>query len=77
MTLHQANITFLSTRNPSLVANDVKQAVNTWFKSQAENFYDKGVRCPVSHYKNCFKNDEDYIETQFKVCSSNSNKNVL
>ena len=30
-------------RNPSLVANNVKKVVNTWFKSQAGNFNDEGV----------------------------------
>ena len=35
-TSHQANIIFSSIRNPSFVANNVKQPVNTWFKHKRE-----------------------------------------
>ena len=56
------NITFLSMGNSSLVANNVKQAINTWLKLQAGNCYDESIQRLAPRYEKCFKNDGIYIE---------------
>ena len=60
-----------------MVANNVEQAVNAWFKSEAGNFYDEVIQRLVHRYGKCLKNDENYMETLFKVSTLNSNKNIL
>jgi hypothetical protein len=40
--------------------NEVKEAVNMWFASQAASFYDAGIQKLVSRYK-CLNNCESYI----------------
>jgi hypothetical protein len=42
--------------------NEVKEAVTTWFASQAAAFYDEGIQKMVQRYYKCLKNDENYVE---------------
>jgi histone-lysine N-methyltransferase SETMAR len=41
--------------------NEVKEAVNTWFASQAASFYNAGIKKVVPHYK-CLKNGGNYVK---------------
>jgi hypothetical protein len=41
--------------------NDVKEAVNTWFASQAASFYNAGIQKLVPHYK-CLNSGGNYVE---------------
>jgi hypothetical protein len=38
------------------VDNGVKEAINTWFASQAASFYDAGIQKLVPCYDKCLKN---------------------
>jgi histone-lysine N-methyltransferase SETMAR len=42
--------------------NKVKEAVYTWFASQAESFYDAGIQKLVPYYDKCLKNGGNYVE---------------
>jgi hypothetical protein len=42
--------------------NEVKEAVNTWFSSQATSFYDAGIKKLVPRYDKCLKNCGNYVE---------------
>jgi histone-lysine N-methyltransferase SETMAR len=42
--------------------NEVKEAVSTWFASQAAAFYDEGIQKLVQRYDKCLKNDGNYVE---------------
>jgi hypothetical protein len=42
--------------------NEVKEAVNTWFASQAASFCDAGIQKLVPCYNKCLKNGGNYIE---------------
>jgi hypothetical protein len=42
--------------------NEVKEAVSTWFVSQAAAFYDEGIQKLVQRYDKCLKNDGNYVE---------------
>jgi histone-lysine N-methyltransferase SETMAR len=42
--------------------NEVKEAVNTWFASQAASFYDAGIQKLVPHYDRCLNNGGNYVE---------------
>jgi histone-lysine N-methyltransferase SETMAR len=42
--------------------NDVKEAVTTWFASQAAAFYDEGTQKLVQRYDKCLNNDGNYVE---------------
>jgi hypothetical protein len=42
--------------------DDVKEAVNTRFSSQAAPFYDAGIQKLVLHYEKCFNNGGNYVE---------------
>jgi hypothetical protein len=41
--------------------SEVKEAVNTWFASQAASFYDTGIQKLVPCYK-CLNNGGNYVE---------------
>jgi hypothetical protein len=41
--------------------NEVKEAVNTWFASQAASFYNAEIQKLVARYK-CLNNGENYVE---------------
>jgi hypothetical protein len=41
--------------------DEVKEAVNTWFASQAASFYDAGIQKMVPRYK-CLNNGGIYVE---------------
>jgi hypothetical protein len=41
---------------------DVKEAVNTWFSSQAASFYDAGIQKLVPRYDKCLNNGGNYVE---------------
>jgi hypothetical protein len=40
----------------------VKEAINTWFVSQAASFYDAGIQKLVTHYDKCLNNGGNYVE---------------
>jgi hypothetical protein len=40
-----------------------KEAVNTWFASQAASLYDAGIQKLVSHYDKCLNNFGNYVES--------------
>jgi hypothetical protein len=42
--------------------DDVKEAVNTWFSSQAASFYDAGIQKLVPRYDKCLNNGGNCIE---------------
>jgi hypothetical protein len=42
--------------------NEVKEAVNTWFASQAASFYDAGIQKLVPPYDKCLNNGGNYVE---------------
>jgi hypothetical protein len=42
--------------------NEVKEAINTWFASQAATFYDAGIQKLVTHYDKCLNNGGNYVE---------------
>jgi histone-lysine N-methyltransferase SETMAR len=42
--------------------NEVKEAVNTWFASQAASFCDAGIQKLVPRYDKCFDNGGNYVE---------------
>jgi hypothetical protein len=42
--------------------DEVKEAVNTWFASQAASFYDTGIQKLVPRYDKCLNNDGNHFE---------------
>jgi hypothetical protein len=46
--------------------NKVKEAVNTWFASQAALFYDAGIQKLVPLYDNCLNKCENYVESSVR-----------
>jgi hypothetical protein len=40
----------------------VKEAVNTWFASQAASFYDAGIQKLVPRKDKCLNNGGNYVE---------------
>jgi hypothetical protein len=42
--------------------NEVKEAFNTWFASQAASFYDAGIQKLMLRYDKCHNNSENYAE---------------
>jgi hypothetical protein len=42
--------------------DDVKEAVNTRFSSQAASFYDAGIQKLVPRYDKCLNNGGKYVE---------------
>jgi hypothetical protein len=42
--------------------SEVKEAVNTWFASQAASFYDAGIQNLVPRYNKCLNNGGNYVE---------------
>jgi hypothetical protein len=42
--------------------DEVKEAVNTWFASQAASFYDAGIQKLVPRYDKCLNNCGNYVE---------------
>jgi hypothetical protein len=42
--------------------DDVKEAVNTRFSSQAAAFYDAGIQKLVPRYDKCLNNGGNYVE---------------
>jgi hypothetical protein len=41
--------------------NEVKEAVNMWFASQAASFYDAEIQKLVPHYDKCLNNGGNYV----------------
>jgi hypothetical protein len=44
------------------VTDKVKEAINTWFASQAASFYDAGIQKLVPSYDKCLNNGGNYVE---------------
>jgi hypothetical protein len=42
--------------------NEFKEAVNTWFASQAASFYDAGIQKLVARYDKCLNNRGNYVK---------------
>jgi hypothetical protein len=42
--------------------DEVKEAVTTWFASQAASFYDEGIQKLVQRYDKCLNNGGNYVE---------------
>jgi hypothetical protein len=42
--------------------DEIKEAVNTWFGSQAASFYDARIQKLVSRYDKCLNNVGNYVE---------------
>jgi hypothetical protein len=42
--------------------DEVKEAVNTWFASQAALFYDAGIQKLVPCYDKCINNGGNYVK---------------
>jgi histone-lysine N-methyltransferase SETMAR len=42
--------------------NEVKEAVNTWFASQAASFYAAGIQKLVPHYDEGLNNGGNYVK---------------
>jgi hypothetical protein len=42
--------------------NEVKEAVNTWFVSQAASFYDAGIQKLVPLYDRCLNTGGNFVE---------------
>jgi hypothetical protein len=42
--------------------NEVNEAVNTWFASQATTFYDAGIQKLIPLYDKCLNNSDNYAE---------------
>jgi histone-lysine N-methyltransferase SETMAR len=42
--------------------DEVNDAVNTWFASQAASFYDAGIHKRVPRYDKCLNNGGNYVE---------------
>jgi histone-lysine N-methyltransferase SETMAR len=42
--------------------NEVKEAVNTWFASEAASFYDAGIQKLVPRCDKCLNNGGNYVE---------------
>ncbi|KAJ4437090.1 hypothetical protein ANN_17225 [Periplaneta americana] len=42
--------------------DDVKEAVQTWFSSQAASFCDEDIQKLVPRYDTCLNNDRNYVE---------------
>jgi hypothetical protein len=42
--------------------SEVKEAVNTWFASQAVSFYDAGIQKLVPRYDKCLGNCANYVK---------------
>jgi hypothetical protein len=53
--------------------DEVKEAVNMWFASQAASFYDAGIQELVPRYDKCVNNGGNFAEKQCIVCTSNGN----
>jgi histone-lysine N-methyltransferase SETMAR len=53
--------TFLGGRQFHDDDDKVKEAVNTWFSSQALLFYDAGIQKLVPHYDKCLNNGGIYV----------------
>jgi histone-lysine N-methyltransferase SETMAR len=41
---------------------EVKEAVNTWFSTQAASFYDAGIQKLVPRHDRCFNSGGNYVE---------------
>jgi histone-lysine N-methyltransferase SETMAR len=52
--------TFLGSRR--FHDDKVKEAVNTWFASQAASLYDAGIQKLVPRYDKCLNNSGNYVE---------------
>jgi hypothetical protein len=48
--------------------DDVKEAVNTRFSSQAASFYDAEIQKLVPRYDKCLNDGGNYTEMQFNAC---------
>jgi histone-lysine N-methyltransferase SETMAR len=57
--------TFLSNRR-FRDDNEVKEAVNTWFASQAASFYDAGIQKLVPRYDKCLNNGGKSVENSVR-----------
>jgi hypothetical protein len=57
--------------------DEVNEAVNTWFASQAASFYDAGIQKLMPLYNKCPNNGGNYVAKYCKVCTSNDNINGL
>jgi hypothetical protein len=42
--------------------SEVKEAINTWFASQAASFYNAGIQKLVPRYNKCLNNGGNYVE---------------
>jgi hypothetical protein len=42
--------------------DEAKEAVNTWFASQAASFYDAGIQKLVPRFDKCLNNGGNYAE---------------
>jgi hypothetical protein len=42
--------------------NEVKEAINAWFASQAASFYDAGIQKLMPRYDECLNNSGNYVE---------------
>jgi histone-lysine N-methyltransferase SETMAR len=42
--------------------NEVKEAVTTWFASQAAAFYDEGIQKLAQQHDKCLNNNGNYVE---------------
>jgi hypothetical protein len=42
--------------------SEVKEAINTWFASQAALFYNNGIQKLVPRYNKCLNNGGNYVE---------------
>jgi hypothetical protein len=42
--------------------NEVNEAINTWFASQAASFYDAGVQKLVPFYDKCLNNGGNHVQ---------------
>jgi hypothetical protein len=57
--------------------DEVKEAVNMWFASQAASFYDPGIQKLVPRYDKYLNNGGNYVKKECKVCTPNDNINGL
>ena len=55
------------------IVSEVKEAVSTFFASQAEPFYFEGVQKLVQRYVKCLENVGNYVEKQCTLCTLNDN----
>jgi hypothetical protein len=47
---------------PWFLDDNVKEAINTWFASQAASFYDAGIQKLVPRYDRCLHNGGNYVK---------------